>query len=102
MQTSGSARLAGAPKSLTAAPLEVAMHEAWQVEPRVRPKNHMWVLGQELDSSSSLLHQTDKAAEDAGCQPPCLSSLGLVGAALGSEENSFGSTLIILHWTRSR
>ena len=61
MRTSACARLAGARKSLTAAPLEAAMHEAWKVEPRLRPKNHMWVLGQELDSSSSLLHQTEKA-----------------------------------------
>lgn len=101
MRTSACARLAGARKSLTAAPLEAAMHEAWKVEPRLRPKNHMWVLGQELDSSSSLLHQTEKAAGDAGRQPPCLSSLCLVGAELGSEQNSFGFALIILHWTRS-
>ena len=77
------------------------MHEAWKVEPRLRPKIHMWVLGQELDSSSSLLHQTEKAAGDAGCQPPCLSSLCLVGAELGSEQYSFSFALIILHWTRS-
>lgn len=77
-------------------------HEAWQVKPNGQDRKSHTGLWPRARLSSSMLYLAGKVARSPEILNTCVSLLGSVGTGLGSEQSSFGSTLIILHWTRSR